>query len=62
MTLFMLNYCEGQIDLQCHVVGLFWAKCDKRYVCVGSCLATKVFIGNFPAKGNKRVGRHKVGQ
>ena len=31
------------------------------YVFIGSCLATKVFIGNLPAEG-KVVGHHKVGQ
>ena len=37
--------------------------CMQLFVCVfvGSCLATKVFIGNLPAMG-KGVGHHKVGQ
>ena len=36
--------------------------CECVYKFVGSCLATKVFIGNLPAMHGKGVGHHKVGQ
>ena len=48
-------------NLQCELT-IYIQQCYKHtWLFVGSCLETKVFIGNLPAMG-KGVGHHKVGQ
>ena len=47
-------------DTVSHFDCLQWVMTAKVCVCVGSCLATKVFIGKMPAW--EGVGHHKVGK
>ena len=60
------HICECVCIIQCvcvceHVCECVYM-CECVYKFVGSCLATKVFIGNLPAMHGKGVGHHKAGQ